>query len=100
MAIKETPIGINVYYKHLKDVYTNKERQLRVEYDNLKNECLDLHKKIQDSTKLYREKYNINLHEFKEFDYNKYINGSFFRATSYLIKQKDVKITPEVKTYE
>ena len=95
MAIKETPISINVYYKHLKDVYTKKEKELRVKYDNLRLECEDLHKKINQSIELYKEKYNINLLKFKEFDCNKYIDGSFFRAASYLIKQQDVQIIQE-----
>ncbi|MBO7693002.1 MAG: hypothetical protein J6Y28_09760 [Acholeplasmatales bacterium] len=79
MALKETPIGYRVYYKKLREDYTQRKEEALSVLDDLKLSVNALHEDIKSNAERYKNEFNINLFDYKEFVENTYIDGLFIR---------------------
>lgn len=90
MGIKKTPISIRVYYKTMKNRYTEKLNELVKKCNELKNSINNIYKDINKNIDSYKE--HINLEEFDEFKNNEYTTGKFYKTTKglfYKVKDSD-----------
>lgn len=84
MAIKETPVGIKVYYKNLIQDITQSKESATKECETLTKKELEQYKEIKDCLNVYIKNYNINLMDYEEFKENRYINGRFLKVAKML----------------
>lgn len=90
MKIKETPTNYRVYYKSMKDVYTQLREEAVSAREDLYSTVNNLWKSVNSNLDLYKEKFNINLEEYEEYISNKYISGTFLKiAKGLFINRKN-----------
>ena len=94
-GIKEIPTNFRVYYKNMRNEYTRKKEEVENKVNNLEQEVDKLHKQLVEDYKENKVLYTVKLLSYKEFVYNKYINGEFFRIAEgcYLNKKNDYVLT-------
>lgn len=80
MAIKEIPTNVKTYYKSLQDNYKAKKEEAILVKEELMSRITEEHKRISEDIQIYKDKFNVDLEDYKEFKDNKYINGSFLKV--------------------
>ena len=80
MGVKETPTNFRVYYKDMINAYNTKIEEAKVVKEELCNESDKLYNSIKDNIDLYKDKFNINLIEFEEFNTNRFIDGTLYKV--------------------
>lgn len=79
-GIKETPTNFRVYYKSMKDAYTQKKEEAVVCLEDLRNTLNNLYETVSTDYANNRKDFLVNLDNFKEYKTNKYIDGKFLRV--------------------
>lgn len=93
MAIKEVPITYRVYYKSMKDTYT----QLRENAIAAKKDLTDLinesYNTICKNIETFEKEFNVNLNKYEEFRNNTYIDGKFLKVAKGLFINRNNNYT-------
>jgi len=76
MATKRTPVNFRTYYKLFIEQYKAKRNELIVRKNNLKFDIDSEKKVIVKDIQIYKDKFGINLGEYKEFVNSEYEDGT------------------------
>lgn len=80
MSIKQTPINFRVYFKHLKEVYAQKKKDIVMQISDLKTSAEELYNSVKNNEEVYKTTYNIDLNKYFEYKTNTYTNGQFLKV--------------------
>lgn len=122
MAIKEIPINYRVYYKNIKNKYTQLKENAINKITELNKVIAESYESILNNINVYKDNFGIDLSNYVEFRNNEYIDGTFYkiakglfinRKNNYVIvsdlfdlynlanKQREInKIQAEIKEYD
>jgi len=80
MAVKETPTGFRVYYKSMKDTYTQKRLDAIEKLSEIKEKERVQYILVDETFKNNPDAYSCDLTKYEEFNENKYKNGTFLKV--------------------
>ena len=90
-GIKEIPTNFRVYYKSMKDTYTQKKEDAEDILKDLIEQEKELYLDVQSEFQLKGKEYGIDLNKYDEFTKNEYSTGTFLRvAKGFFINKKGV----------
>lgn len=97
MAILKRPTDIKVYFKTLQQETGEKRDKAVKEKEVLVEKLNDLHKIVSDYIPTYKEKYSIDINNYKEFKENRYSIGTFHKLAKGLLTNsvEQYKLTDE-----
>lgn len=88
-GIKETPTNFRVYYKSMKNAYTQKRKEAVEVLEDLNDTLKDIYSSVSIDFGNNRKDFPINLEEYEEFNQNKYIDGKFLRVAKGILLNRD-----------
>lgn len=88
MAVKEIPVNFRVYYKSMKDAYTQLREDAISAREELCKASDELYKSIYDNLEVYENDFKINLLDYEEFRDNIYLNGKLLKIAKGLFLNK------------
>lgn len=90
MAVKEIPVNFRVYYKSMKNAYTQMREDAISAKEALIDTTNDIYKDICDNLEVYKKDFKVNLMDYNEFKNNKYIDGKLLKiAKGMFINRKN-----------
>ena len=79
-AIKQVPVGSNVYYKCMIDTYTQKKKEALILLEDLESSIKPLYEEVKSNKDTYKTQFNLDLFKYEEFVNNEYVSGEFFKV--------------------
>lgn len=89
MKAYERPAGSRVYYKLMRDKYTQEEKETKELLESLIKENNKLHDLICDSLDEYKQDTGLDLNKYVEFVENRYKTGEFFKVAKGVVINKE-----------
>lgn len=98
MGVKETPTNFRVYYTSMKNAITQKRSDAVDAINDLHLIIDDKYEQVSGRYYVYKDSFNIDLNQYKEFITNKYDDGEFLRMAkgAYLNRKNDYQITADL----
>lgn len=89
MATKELPTSIRTYHRLMVEQKNVKLKECELERNEIIRQLKDMRSDILDGVKVYKDKYNVDLHDYEEFEKDTYIDGRFLKLTKGLFLKQD-----------
>lgn len=80
MAIKEIPTNYRVYYKSMRNAYTQIRDEALSNLNKLEESEFNIYKTVDDNVESYKNEFNIDLYQYEEYKNNNYIDGTFLKT--------------------